>query len=98
MLMLGSWGWLWGRLVSDGERTKRGQITQPVVVWQGVYAPSHENGPREGGRRGVECGWVRGGQAEKEEPQPQLEVALGFLKTKPRDMISSLKSTVVPLR
>ncbi len=35
---------------------------------------------------------------EKLEPQPQLLVALGLLKTNPRPMISSLKSISVPLR
>ena len=38
------------------------------------------------------------GYALKELPQPQLLVALGLLKTKPRPMTSSLKSIVVPLR
>jgi len=36
--------------------------------------------------------------AEKLEPQPQLLVAFGLLKTKPRPMSSSLKSIEVPLR
>ena len=36
--------------------------------------------------------------ALKELPQPQLLVAFGLLKTKPRAMTSSLKSIVVPLR
>ncbi len=39
-----------------------------------------------------------GYQALKELPQPQVLVALGLLKMNPRPMISSLKSTVVPLR
>ncbi len=77
MLMLGSWGWLWGRLVSDGERTERGQITQPVVVWQGVYAPSDENGPHVGGRRAVECWLGRGGEAEKSGGEGGAAAATG---------------------
>src|SRR5688500_18630497 len=36
--------------------------------------------------------------AEKLDPQPQELVALGFLKTKPRPITSSLKSISVPLR
>jgi len=40
----------------------------------------------------------RGGYAWKLEPQPQVLVALGLLNTKPRPMISSLKSMLVPLR
>lgn len=41
---------------------------------------------------------VRWFQAEKLDPQPQELVAFGLLKTKPRPMISSLKSITVPLR
>ena len=37
-------------------------------------------------------------QALKLLPQPQVEVELGLLKTKPRPINSSLKSIVVPLR
>jgi hypothetical protein len=37
-------------------------------------------------------------QAEKLDPQPQELVALGFWKTNPRPMISSLKSIWVPLK
>jgi len=53
------------------------------------------------------CGWLPranlglydgAGQAEKELPQPQVWVALGFLKTNPRPITSSLKSISVPLR
>ncbi len=36
--------------------------------------------------------------ALNELPQPQDDVAFGVLNTKPRPMISSLKSIVVPLR
>ena len=43
----------------------------------------------------VELDWA---YAEKLEPQPQVDVALGLLKTKPRPMTSSLKSTVTPVR
>ena len=49
-------------------------------------------GATEGERRG------RVAQALKLLPHPQLLVALGLLKTKPRPMISSLKSISVPLR
>jgi len=49
--------------------------------------------------RNRRIGWRSGGhQALKLEPQPQEEVALGFWKTNPRPMISSLKSIMVPLR
>ena len=37
-------------------------------------------------------------QALKLLPQPQVDVELGLLKTKPRPINSSLKSIVVPLR
>lgn len=36
--------------------------------------------------------------ALKDDPQPQVALAFGLLNTKPRPMISSLKSTSVPLR
>lgn len=40
----------------------------------------------------------RSGQTAKLDPQPHDVVALGFWKTNPRPMISSLKSIVVPSR
>ena len=51
--------------------------------------------PRRGTGRGDDR---RRDQALKLEPQPQVVVAFGLLNTKPRPMISSLKSMVVPLR
>lgn len=36
--------------------------------------------------------------ALNEEPQPQVDVALGFLNTNPRPITSSLKSISVPSR
>jgi len=38
------------------------------------------------------------GHALNELPHPQVDVALGLLKTNPRPMTSSLKSMVVPSR
>ena len=65
--------------------------------------PPHVDSPldnaRLAGRRAMRVGRdSRSTQALKLEPQPQLLVALGLLKTKPRPMISSLKSTTVPSR
>lgn len=40
----------------------------------------------------------RSAYAEKLDPHPQELVAFGLLNTNPRPMISSLKSTTVPLR
>lgn len=83
---------------------ERRGVRLPSRWWSGKGYTPHlmKTAPMLGAGGLSNVGWGEGvrrrNQAEKEEPQPQLEVALGFLKTKPRDMISSLKSTVVPLR
>lgn len=55
----------------------------------------HGNATRVLGAETVQRALV---QAEKLDPQPQVVVALGLLKTNPRPMSSSLKSIDVPLR
>ncbi len=55
-----------------------------------------KNAPMKGGRLGVVS--VGQDQTAKLEPHPQLLVALGLLKTNPRPMSSSLKSTITPPR
>ena len=57
----------------------------------GRGAPGQEHGERDRDGRAP-------AHALKLDPQPQVVVAFGLLNTKPRPMISSLKSIVVPLR
>jgi hypothetical protein len=64
---------------------------------QGVSATQkQENAPMIVGASAGFAGCVA--QTAKLEPQPQLLVALGLLKTNPRPISSSLKSTVTPDR
>lgn len=71
-----------------GEARDRGGMDADVEAPQ---SPLREGGWGDIRRRAP-------GQAEKLLPQPQVWVALGLLKTNPRPITSSLKSSVTPLR
>ena len=75
-----------GRRDVPPKRESRSGVTQV-----GQRQPGKHSGPGGGPV-------PRPNQAEKLDPHPQELVALGFPKTNPRPMISSLKSIVVPFR
>ena len=81
------------RPVADGNTGRHARRLLPEGEWHPTHILQAGRQPRGG--RAVK---TSRDQAEKLAPQPQERVALGLLKTNPRPMSSSLKSTVVPFR
>ena len=86
-----------GRATGDGGQEGECRCGREGTLGTLAHHDTNDNAGRPSGTARVE---VRGGcaQALKLDPQPQVVVAFGLLNTKPRPMISSLKSIVVPFR
>ena len=86
-----------GRASGDGGKGGHGRSGRGGTLGTLAHHGTNDNAGRPSGTARVK---VRGrrAQALKLDPQPQVVVAFGLLNTKPRPMISSLKSIVVPFR